>query len=271
MDPNTTNNEYDPESDPIYRSLPLEPRLFQTRLVLLQPGRPNDDICCTLDVVALGEKPHFEALSYVWGDGKENLPTISLNGHPHRITANLDAALRRLRSETEVRALWVDAIGMNQRNLKERGEQVALMRDVYRQCDRVLIWLGDGSVPRSTGEQPCVWSTDYTPWLESDHMPTIHEDDLLKIKSYDTEFIRYSRRPKALRHSLQQDYQLGAFCLVSLLAQYKHITEADIPSFLAHLSRQKIIEALSEIMTRTWWSRQWVIVSHHSFRVPLLL
>ena len=39
--------------------------------------------------------------------------------------------------------MWIDAICIDQSNLLERGEQVLLMRAIYRSASCVLIWLGE--------------------------------------------------------------------------------------------------------------------------------
>lgn len=140
-----------PLLDPIYGPLPLRPHLRETRLVLLQKGDWNDAINCKLEVVALGTRPEFEALSYVWGRPSDVRP-ILLNGQLVKVGANLELGLRRLRSTTETRALWADAICVNQRNVQERNEQVALMRDIYFQCKRVLIWLGEANGGKLTAQ-----------------------------------------------------------------------------------------------------------------------
>lgn len=59
------------------------------------------------------------------------------------VTTNLHSALRRLRLKDRSRALWADAICIDQSNIGERNQQVQIMRDVYRQSKEVLIWLGD--------------------------------------------------------------------------------------------------------------------------------
>ncbi len=40
-------------------------------------------------------------------------------------------------------SLWVDAVCINQADLKERGSQVQLMRRIYSSAETVLAWLGD--------------------------------------------------------------------------------------------------------------------------------
>jgi hypothetical protein len=50
--------------------------------------------------------------------------------------------LRYLRYEDKSRVLWIDAIWVDQQNLKERGHQVQRMGDIYKSVDRIIVWLG---------------------------------------------------------------------------------------------------------------------------------
>jgi hypothetical protein len=55
-----------------------------------------------------------------------------------------------LRLEDRKRLIWADAVCINQADDEEKSWQVRMMGDVYRNADRVLIWLGlaeDGSIP----------------------------------------------------------------------------------------------------------------------------
>ena len=121
----------------IYEPLPGSNHI---RLLHLEPGTGN--IQFTLRPVSLDDKPEYEAVSYCWGDVSDTRPvycgTISLE-----ITNSLHTALRRLRYEKEIRVLWADAICINQHNVAEKNTQVQLMRRIYSQPSRVLIWLGD--------------------------------------------------------------------------------------------------------------------------------
>jgi len=252
---------YDPTQDPIYGTFPLRPRRRQTRRVLLLPGHWDDKIECRLEVIRLGEKPKFEAISYVWGEAND-FREVWIDGHSHTVTANLESALRRFRKRTEVREIWADAISINQKDKQERNQQVTLMRDIYRQCTGVLIWLGnkcqDGTSPAQQPEEvPCCWLTDFA--LADISVDDVHPEDKKMIDKYHDQFKRYYRRPKHLRHNLKQDYQMGSFCLLSLLAQDKCLNNIDIPLFLAHVSRRNIVQELRRMMDQSWWGRQWVI------------
>jgi Heterokaryon incompatibility protein (HET) len=111
------------------------------RLLNLLPGFECDQIQCTLSIVSLSTALNYEAISYCWGDpnDKEN---IICNSSPLAIPSNLAAALRGLRLQDQSRTLWADAICINQESVTEKDSQVQLMRDIFSQADRTLIWLG---------------------------------------------------------------------------------------------------------------------------------
>lgn len=101
----------------------------------------NDKIECSLHTVRLSDGPVYEALSYAWGSGARD-SSISVNGKRFPITDNLKEALVALRFTDRPRALWIDAICINQESDVERTHQVRQMRSIYSSAARVIIWLG---------------------------------------------------------------------------------------------------------------------------------
>jgi hypothetical protein len=87
----------------------------------------------------------YEALSYTWG-GTEKAAEITINGHEVRVTRNLWEAMQHLRLPYQDRILWIDAICIDQSNQKERSHQVQQMSRIYREADRVVVWLGPGTL-----------------------------------------------------------------------------------------------------------------------------
>jgi hypothetical protein len=72
----------------------------------------------------------YQAFSYVWGD--PNVTTeICINNSSVQVTENLATALRYIRTETEDRVLWVDAVCINQQDDLEKGYQVSNMASIY--------------------------------------------------------------------------------------------------------------------------------------------
>ncbi|KAK5167776.1 uncharacterized protein LTR77_007475 [Saxophila tyrrhenica] len=130
---------------PIYQRLNREKR--EIRLITIQPPTADTDggaLTCGLNVVSLEQKPEYEALSYTWGS-RADPEIITLAGKPMTVTKNLFAALSTLRRERAPRALWADAICINQEDPDERTDQVNMMGDIYRGAFRVNVWLGDNS------------------------------------------------------------------------------------------------------------------------------
>lgn len=123
---------------PLYQDLGTR----QIRLLVLRPDPTlKGEIICTLQTVSIDSLPIYEALSYAWGENPP-LHRIRCNGHEVPVGENLFHALRELRHGTEPRLLWIDAICIDQKNVKERGDQVSIMKDIYSLATGVIVWLG---------------------------------------------------------------------------------------------------------------------------------
>jgi hypothetical protein len=102
--------------------------------------------------------PIYFALSYAW-EGQKTSEYIeivgiedSLQSTKLGIAKNVGDALRRLQrywfKEHELRndvgyfAIWIDAVCIDQGNIVERGQQVAMMDEIYRRANSVYVWLG---------------------------------------------------------------------------------------------------------------------------------
>ncbi|KFY12305.1 hypothetical protein V492_03959 [Pseudogymnoascus sp. VKM F-4246] len=97
--------------------------------------------------------PRYEALSYTWGP-KVNGAWISISeaksgsglSTAYKISCqpNLMDALQRLRSPSQPRIFWIDAICINQDDDVEKAIQVRRMTSIYKHAYRVVVWLGNG-------------------------------------------------------------------------------------------------------------------------------
>jgi hypothetical protein len=88
----------------------------------------------------LQDKPAFAAVSYVWGTAPATTNVIC-NGKQIQVTATVHEMLDRLQRYKQ--PLWIDAICINQQVDREKTAQVPLMRRIYSQCVRCLVWLGN--------------------------------------------------------------------------------------------------------------------------------
>ncbi|KAF1998186.1 HET-domain-containing protein [Amniculicola lignicola CBS 123094] len=86
----------------------------------------------------------FEAVSYVWGQPvlTEVLP---VSNSKLGITSNVLRMLRHLRKEDKIRYLWIDAICLNQADMKEKEVQVPCMGKIYQCASKVHVWLGSAT------------------------------------------------------------------------------------------------------------------------------
>jgi hypothetical protein len=85
----------------------------------------------------------YRALSYAWT--RDTSATILLNGHPFEVSVDLNQCLQAVSCYVAAGAhpiLWVDAICINQADDIERAAQVIVMSQIYRSCERCIVWLG---------------------------------------------------------------------------------------------------------------------------------
>lgn len=125
------------------------------RVLHLEPStRPDAPFRGRLVETRLDTHTDYHAVSYVWGD--TNAPfTDSLElqtattqapdaGHDYArlpIRASCSTVLRHLRWAKKTRALWIDAICINQSNTVEKSYQVCIMQFIYRDASKVAMWL----------------------------------------------------------------------------------------------------------------------------------
>ena len=97
----------------------------------------------------LDNLPRYLAISYTWGEPVfDNI--LQCDDHDMRVTANLYAALQRVREKHEfadIHFMWADAVCIDQSNIKERSQQVQLMRRIYQSAHLTFVYLGESEEP----------------------------------------------------------------------------------------------------------------------------
>ncbi len=145
-----------------YHCTPLnrfEPSAF--RIVELLPRANDDTLRGIIHHVPLDRTPGYLALSYVWSQevskpnpGRILLTDVHLDGEYFlNTTQNLYEALIHFRHENESKAVWIDAICINQDDDEEKSYQVGRMAEIYSQAEIVLIWLGPSNQAWKRGLQ----------------------------------------------------------------------------------------------------------------------
>jgi hypothetical protein len=164
-------------------------------------------------------KPKYEALSYTWG-GEDNKKVINLDGQDFKTFQNLEAALHRLRKKSKMRTLWIDAICINQDDIKERGEQVVQMRQIYEQAEQVLIWLGEPGDGGTVGMKSFATS----------HASLSNNISIWKMQ-----------RKNGIGRSIKESWAAGAVGEVETTFQEAEAGE------------------VAQLLDRPWWQRVWIV------------
>jgi hypothetical protein len=140
------------------------------RLLVLQSGIEQDDIVCHLASIRREEATQkYEALSYTWSDCKVppewRNSKVLCNGNWIKVGDNLGFALRRLRSISQPRVIWVDGLNINQADKREQSEQVQAMSSIYSQARQTVIWLGhtDDNEAKEAFENVCKLVNGWNP------------------------------------------------------------------------------------------------------------
>ncbi|KAF3007814.1 hypothetical protein E8E13_010539 [Curvularia kusanoi] len=136
------DSSLEPSKTPrLYEELPHDDSI---RLLRIYRGTPEDTIEVTLELVQLNDANlEYEALSYAWGSNlKVSQITHKSTQTPIQVTKNLYDALKGLRRIDRDRAIWVDALCINQQDLLEKSAQVRQMNKLYARASQVVVWLG---------------------------------------------------------------------------------------------------------------------------------
>ena len=91
--------------------------------------------------LAHGKK--YTALSYTWGE-KQGSEILVSNKGTIPLSQNLSLALKALTSGPDVSLplLWIDQICIDQRNEREKQQQIEMMGEIYSEATEVMVWLG---------------------------------------------------------------------------------------------------------------------------------
>lgn len=138
-------------ADNPFKYLPLDSGVTTIRLLHLLPGEAGSPLHCTIEHVLLAHNVKYVALSYAWKDtylypNEESTGTEHLmvnDDYCLLIGKNLASFLRQVRdAEKPPQTMWIDAICINQTDIRERNMHVIKMGDIYRKADKVIVWLG---------------------------------------------------------------------------------------------------------------------------------
>lgn len=126
----------------------LDSKNGEIRLIVVKPGKFDDEVKCSWEIAFLDDGPEFCALSYCWGGDQRDFVNFDMESpagaKSFRVAKSVEQAVRRLRYTDKPLRIWIDAMCINQSDMEERSQQVALMRSIYSRAENVHIWLGEG-------------------------------------------------------------------------------------------------------------------------------
>ncbi|KAI9744545.1 MAG: hypothetical protein M1818_002074 [Claussenomyces sp. TS43310] len=156
----------------------------EIRIVKILPGKKEDAIECIFEHISISHSPDYEALSYTWGSlpptcdilvqAQSSQKVFGLHVPPKTLSirSQLFEALKALRHQDSTRALWVDALCIDQNNTAEKNSQISRMCDIYTKASGVIIWLG-------VGDPSSDLALDFIPQI----LDLAHVDDLINDAS----------------------------------------------------------------------------------------
>ncbi|KAK0660789.1 heterokaryon incompatibility protein-domain-containing protein [Cercophora samala] len=148
---------------------PHESHLYKIRLLDIEPWTIDqaENIRLRLHPTRLDKAGEYICLSYTWGQPE---PTFSvlLNDTEFSVRENLYDALLRLRLPDKPLRIWIDAVCINQDDVKEREYQVSIMGKVYESATDVIAWIGKEKGPEDRLGVDLVGEMleKITPWWE---------------------------------------------------------------------------------------------------------
>ncbi|RGP68911.1 hypothetical protein FSPOR_5117 [Fusarium sporotrichioides] len=173
------------------------------RILTLHSGSDNDPITCSLHRAARGACK-YKALSYEWREESDNDPNIVIENQSVRVRQNLSHALRNIRLPSEDVDLWVDAICINQADVAEKSNQVAMMEETFSNATSVIVWLGTA---HSDSDIAMDWLSD--PSTIQDRVSS-HIRDSLEFQA----LVSFCNRPYWLRIWIIQELFLSRSYIV---------------------------------------------------------
>ncbi len=175
----------DIEALPLFQYEPLK-HAENTRLCGLYPGSGDETLACSIHEIGPElEVYKYSALSYAWGTN--DLPcALVCDGQRLPISQSLWSALRRLRNESKVGMLWVDAICIDQARtpdaLRERASQVERLHSIFASAQQVIVDLGEAGEGSDILRSDLTLFRQFTPEKYGETLDSWSESDLTNIR-----------------------------------------------------------------------------------------
>ncbi|KAJ9607620.1 hypothetical protein H2200_007698 [Cladophialophora chaetospira] len=127
-----------------FRYTPLNLAQQSFRLINVLSRAPDGEIRCFMyNTFHQQQYREFTALSYEWGNRPVQF-RIWINVIRFPVRPNLYSFFQHLSTlyPAGYDRLWIDALCIDQNNVKERNHQVSIMKNTYESAGKTLVWLG---------------------------------------------------------------------------------------------------------------------------------
>ncbi|KAF4631975.1 hypothetical protein G7Y89_g6151 [Cudoniella acicularis] len=198
------------------------------RILKLLPGSWPTRIHCQLKRVLLTDTVVYEAVSYAWGD-PNNTKTVLVEGIEMQVPCNLETCLQHLRKPNEALQLWVDALCINQQDLREKECQIGMMGEIFRRCTSAYIWLGVPTTIESSSK--------------------FH----LELKEISKETIKHQIDPFTIIYHFAGNQHLHELSCFRSEPSKEHFLFCEDRTF------KRIWESFKDALQKPWWSRFWCV------------
>ncbi|KAK4177889.1 heterokaryon incompatibility protein-domain-containing protein [Triangularia setosa] len=164
--------------------------------------------------------------------------------------------------------MWIDALCIDQSNLKERGKQVQLMKDIYSSGKQAIVYLGDGKNhrPRRLADQQMdARAPLHADFHNSDrdevHIESFWDALSASIMSSSSVDSGDTHQPRLRPRHLSSTFHM--FCLLRILGN-----EVLISNLIGKLRKFNypsfdplgtLVENLRAMLLNPWWQRIWVV------------
>ena len=161
----------------VYQYEALDSSSRDIRLLSILPGLQDDALHLRLRTYPLEDAidARYDAVSYMWGSA-DHLHEAYIDGKIMYLRDNIFRFFKHCRDTAFISKrlanLWVDAVCIDQSNIRERGHQVQSMGHIYKNARFVLIWLGRTSEELSLTFESCTYFEQMVQRARADQEPS---------------------------------------------------------------------------------------------------
>jgi hypothetical protein len=117
----------------------------QVRLLNITDASP-ESFACTFEIFPISAlaNTHYCALSYTWGEAQStaDVRPIIVDNQRFYVRTNLWEFFAQCSTLTQGVPIFIDAICLNQLDIRERSDQIGFMPEIYQNANITHLWLG---------------------------------------------------------------------------------------------------------------------------------